>query len=167
MVAAENNHTIATNEPLWFCLGEMTIPSGTYDGEITLGSIESYFLNVVRTLHLASDLQHRINISLIEAIGITCQSRFSFRPAVPVRVRVLTNVTGDSQTASQLSESQPHEIQPDQVLKAIDYNPELASTTYSKDGGWGYFLIERRVENFDSPDDQEVNLIEIYLYKEG
>jgi serine/threonine-protein kinase RsbW len=155
MQSNPNDSTYPSQTPVWQTLAEFILPS-QLDSE---RQARAQIAEVVHPLKLPEAHLERLKTAVTEATLNAIEHGNRYRPDTPVIIRV------------QISEQALRVSITDQGGGPIPSPepPNLEAKLSGRQGprGWGFFLIEKMVDNLQISEDEAHHSIELFLYLEG
>jgi anti-sigma regulatory factor (Ser/Thr protein kinase) len=141
--------------PAWQTLAEFSLPSQPGSDRMAREQITT----ALRTLNLSPADLERLKTAVAEATLNAIEHGNRFRPDRPVAIRILASV----KTVTVSITDQGHGPIPE------PQSPDLAAKVAGQQSprGWGFFLIEKMVDDFRISGDETHHTIELFLYLEG
>jgi anti-sigma regulatory factor (Ser/Thr protein kinase) len=155
----QNDSTASTHptpDLAWQTLAEFSLPSQPgYDCQARTQLAEA-----VRPLNLPLGQLQRLKTAVAEATLNAIEQGSRYRPDVPVVIRVL--VSGQTVLARLAVQGNGS---PSPKAETPDLAARLADQQSLR--GWGFFLIEKMMDDLRVPGDEAHHTIELFLYLEG
>lgn len=155
---SQNEASAQTNLPEseWRTLAEFRLPSveGNERKAVEL------LADAVERLNIPADRLERLKTAVAEATMNATEHGNRYRPDLPVSIRVMVSGQSMAVQITDYGEGGPME-RPDQP----DIEAKLSGAQSTR--GWGFFLIEKMVDEVKINEDHAHHTILLYLYLEG
>lgn len=143
-------------EPTWQILGDFSIPSTVGNERDAMRLVEE----AIRPLNLPPDRLDRLKTAVSEATMNASEHGNHYRPDLPVIIKVLASSHLMSVQITDFGIDGP--IRPGQPP---DINAKLEGLQHTR--GWGFFLIEKMVDEVQIDNQPASHTIQLFLYLEG
>jgi anti-sigma regulatory factor (Ser/Thr protein kinase) len=148
--------TYPTPDPAWQTLAEFSLPSQPgYDRQA-----RTHVAEAVRPLNLPAAHLERLKTAVAEATLNAIEQGSRYRPDVPVLIRALVS---EKTLLARVTDQgnggpSPKAETPDLAARLAGQQPLR---------GWGFFLIEKMMDDLRVTGDEAHHTIELFLYLEG
>lgn len=147
----------AMQDPRWQTLAEFTLPNEPGSEHLAVQQVAA----AVRGLYLPSARLKRLKATLAQAVLNIREHETKNRPDWPVSIRVLAL---GARAAMAVPETDQEQAGPMSEPEIPD--PETRLTDQPSRGGWGFFLIDKRVDELGVTGDRPHHILELFLYLE-
>ncbi len=145
----------STQEPVWQTLAEFALPSQPDSDRQARAQVGE----VVRPLSLPAAYLERLKIAVAEATLSAIEHGNRYQSDLPVVIRVLVS---EKSLPVRIADQDGYPIPPPE-------KPNLAAKLAGQQPprSWGFFLIEKTVDDLRMMGDEAHHTIELFLYFEG
>ncbi len=155
------NHHSSLNDPVWYFLAEYPLRELKVDRDIRAELAASSLFQTIRDLGIPAEHLNSIEFTLIgfahKAMAHPHQGGLKF----PLYLRLYCQ----KKAVDELILMKPlHHLTLEQPFES---SPCIPHPDTERNGGWGYFLVERSAGFVPSASTRIYNLVDLYLYKEG
>lgn len=140
----------------WKVLAEFSLPSTTGNERDAVRRVEE----AVGLLSLTPDRMERLKTAVAEATLNATEHGNRFRKELPVSIRVMASDSVMSISITDFGSGGP--IPPPEIPTIEDKLEGLQTLR-----GWGFFIIQKMVDEMQVESDEAHHTIQLYLYLEG
>jgi anti-sigma regulatory factor (Ser/Thr protein kinase) len=147
--------THPAQEPAWQTLAEFSLPSRPGSDRLAWEQAAA----ALRPLNLSPTDLERLKTAVAEATLNALEHGNRYQPDLPVAIRILASAKAVTiSITDQGREPIPDPHPPNLAAKIAGQQPRR---------GWGFFLIEKLVDDYRVSSDETHHTIELFLYLEG
>jgi anti-sigma regulatory factor (Ser/Thr protein kinase) len=147
--------TQPTPDSDWQILDEFNLPSQPGYDRMAMAQVAA----ALQPLHLPASYLERLKTAVAEATLNAIEHGNQNQPDLPVSIRVLASANA---VAVQVTDQGDKLIPP---LQKPDLSAQVAGRLPAR--GWGFFLIQKMVDDLRISGDESHHVIELFLYLEG